>query len=253
MGSAANGMSAHGGILPFTATFLTFSDYMRPALRLAAIMQVHVVFVFTHDSIGLGEDGPTHQPIGQFASLRAIPEFTFIRPADANETAVAWQVAIESKGPVALALTRQNVPVFDRTKFAPADGLRKGAYVLADAPNGKPDVILIGTGSEVQLIVGAQDKLAAQGIQARLVSMPSWELFDAQPKEYRDSVLLPNVTARVAVEAAVPLGWHKYVGAEGAVIGLERYGASAPYKVVFQELGFTVDNVVEQAKAVLKR
>ncbi len=253
MSAASNGMAAHGGILPFTATFLTFSDYMRPALRLAAIMQVHVIFVFTHDSIGLGEDGPTHQPIGQFASLRAIPQFTFIRPADANETAVAWQVAIESKGPVALALTRQNVPVFDRAKFAPADGLRKGAYVLADAPNGRPDIILVGTGSEVQLIVGAQEKLAAQGIQARLVSMPSWELFDAQPKEYRDSVLLPGVTARLAVEAAVPLGWHKYVGAEGAIIGLERYGASAPYKAVFEELGFTVDNVVEQAKRVLKR
>ena len=253
MAAAANGLAAHGGIIPFTATFLTFSDYMRPAIRLAAVMQVHVIFVFTHESIGLGEDGPTHQPVEHFAALRAIPHLTFVRPADANEAAVAWQVAIEHKGPIALAFTRQNVPVLDRAKYGSANGLRKGAYVLADAPNGKPDVILIATGSEVQLIVAAQDKLKAQGIQARIVSMPSWELFDAQPQEYRDSVLLPDVTARVAVEAGVPLGWHRYVGAEGAVIGLERFGASAPFKVVFEKLGFTVDNVVEQAKRVLKK
>ncbi len=253
MGAAANGMAVHGGVIPFTATFLTFSDYMRPAMRLAAIMQARVVFVFTHDSIGLGEDGPTHQPIGQLASLRAIPQLVTIRPCDANETAVAWRVAMESKGPVVLAFTRQNVPVFDRSVFAGADGLRRGAYVLAEAPNGKPDVILIGTGSEVQYIVAAQDKLKAQGINARLVSMPSWELFDAQPREYRDSVLPPSVTARVAIEAGVPLGWHKYVGLDGAVIALERFGASAPYKVVFEKLGFTADNVVEQAKRVLKR
>lgn len=254
MGSASNGMSVHSGIIPFTATFLTFSDYMRPAIRLAALMEAHVIFVFTHDSIGLGEDGPTHQPIGQLASLRAIPQLKTIRPADANETAVAWKVAIEANGPVALIFTRQNVPVLDRTKYASAEGLRKGAYVLADPPNGKrPNVILVATGSEVGLIVDAQQKLWEQGIAARIISMPSWELFNAQPKEYQDSVFLPNVTARVAVEAGVPMGWASYVGAQGSVIGLERYGGSAPYKAVFENLGFTVDNVVAQAKKALEQ
>ncbi len=253
MGAAANGMSAHGGIIPFTATFLTFSDYMRPAIRLAALTQLHVIFVFTHESIGLGEDGPTHQPVEHLAALRAIPELVVIRPGDANETAVAWKVAMESKGPVLLAFTRQNVPTLDRTKYASPEGLRKGAYVLADAPNGKPDVILIANGSEVSLIVGAQQKLMEQGAQARLVSMPSWELFDAQPKEYREAVLPPNVRARLAVEAGVPQGWHKYVGDEGDIIGIDRYGASAPYKVVFEKFGFTVDNVVEHALRLARK
>ncbi len=253
MGAAANGLAVHGGILPFTATFLTFSDYMRPAIRLAAVMQAHVILVFTHDSIGLGEDGPTHQPIEQLAALRAIPQLVVIRPADANETAVAWKVAVERQGPVLLAFTRQNVPVFDRGKYASAEGLRRGAYILADAPNGRPDVILIATGSEVQLIVGAQAKLQEQGMNTRLVSMPSWELFDAQSKEYRESVLLPNVKARVAVEAGVAEGWRKYVGDAGDIIAMDGYGASAPYKVVFEKFGFTVDNVVEHARKLVKK
>lgn len=253
MGAAANGMAVHSGIIPYTATFLTFSDYMRPAIRLAALMQAHVIFVFTHDSIGLGEDGPTHQPVEQIAALRTIPELTVIRPGDANETAVAWKVAVESHGPVLLAFTRQNVPVLDRSKFASAEGLRKGAYILADAPNGKPDVILIATGSEVQLIVGAQAKLQEQGINARLVSMPSWELFDAQPKEYRESVFPSNVKARLAVEAGVAQGWRKYIGDAGDIISQDRFGVSAPYKVVFEKFGFTVDNVVEHARKLVKK
>ena len=253
MGAIANGLAAHGGILPFTATFFTFSDYMRGSIRLAAIMGLHVIFVFTHDSVGVGEDGPTHEPVEHAAALRAIPHLTVIRPGDANETAVAWRMAVEAKGPIALLFTRQNVPVLDRSQYAPADGLRRGAYVLADAPNGKPEVILIATGSEVQLIVGAQKKLQEQGIAARIVSLPSWELFDAQPKEYRDAVLPPSVRARVAVEAGVPQGWHKYVGSDGVILGLERFGASAPYQIIFEKLGFTVDNVVAQTKKLLGR
>ena len=251
MGAIANGLAAHGGILPFTATFFTFSDYMRGAIRLAALSGLHVIFVFTHDSVGVGEDGPTHEPVEHAAAMRAIPHLTVFRPGDANETAVAWRVAVESKGPSVLLFTRQNVPVLDRAQYAPAEGLRRGAYVLADAPNGKPEVILIATGSEVQWIVGAQKKLQEQGIAARIVSMPSWELFDAQPKEYRDAVLPPSVRARLAVEAGVPQGWHKYVGSEGDVIGLERFGASAPYQIIFEKLGFTVDNVVARTKKLL--
>ncbi len=253
MGAAANGMAAHGGILPFTATFLTFSDYMRPAIRLGALMQVHVIYVFTHESIGLGEDGPTHQPVEQIAALRAIPGLVVIRPADANESAVAWKVAVERNGPVVLAFTRQNVPIFDRSKYASAEGLRRGAYILAEAPGGRPDVILIATGSEVQYIVGAQGKLQEQGIQARLVSMPSWELFDAQPPEYRESVLPSGVKARLAVEAGVAQGWSKYVGDDGDVISQDRFGVSAPYKVVFEKFGFTVANVVEHAQRLVKK
>ncbi|HYK88940.1 MAG TPA: transketolase [Acidobacteriota bacterium] len=248
MGSIANGLAAHGGTIPFTATFLTFSDYMRPAIRLAALMGLRVIFVFTHDSIGLGEDGPTHQPIEHLAALRAIPNLVVIRPCDANETAVAWRVAVESSNrPVVLVLTRQDVPTLDRARYAAADGLRHGAYVLADELGSKPDVILIGTGSEVSLIVAAQQKLKEQGIASRTVSMPSWELFDAQPRDYRDAVLPPSVRARLAVEAAVPQGWCKYVGDGGDVIGLTRFGASAPGKVVFEKLGYTVDNVVAHA------
>jgi transketolase len=231
-----------------------FSDYMRPAIRLAALMELGVIYVFTHDSIGLGEDGPTHQPIEQLAALRAIPQLVVIRPGDANETAVAWRVAIESRHrPVALALTRQNVPTLDRHQFAAADGLRRGAYVLADAPNGKPDVVLIGTGSEVALVVAARQKLAEQKIQARIVSMPSWELFDLQPRDYREAVLPPSVRPRLAVEAGLPQGWHFYVGDGGDVVGLDRFGASAPGNVVMEKLGFTVDNVVKRALALLGR
>ena len=252
MAASLNGMAAHGGIIPFGSTFLMFSDYMRPAIRLAALMELGVIYVFTHDSIGVGEDGPTHQPIEQLAALRAIPRLVVIRPGDANETAVAWRVAIESRHrPVALALTRQNVPTFDRREFALAEGLRRGAYVLADAPNGKPDLVLIGTGSEVGLVVAARQKLAEQKIQARVVSMPSWELFDLQPSEYRESVLPRLIRPRLAVEAGLPQGWHRYVGDSGEVIGIERFGASAPGNVVMEKLGFTVDHVVERAVKLL--
>ena len=254
MAAALNGMAAHGGIIPFGATFLMFSDYMRPAIRLAALMELGVIYIFTHDSIGLGEDGPTHQPIEQLAALRAIPELVVIRPGDANETSIAWRVAVESRRrPVALVLTRQNVPTLDRSRFAAADGLRRGAYVLADAPNGKPELVLIGTGSEVHLVVGTQQKLAEQRIQARVVSMPSWELFDAQPREYRESVLPSSVRPRLAVEAAQPQGWHRYVGDGGDVIGIERFGASAPGNLVMEKLGFTVDHVVERAVRLLEK
>jgi transketolase len=253
MGAALNGMAAHGGIIPFGSTFLIFSDYLRPSIRLAALMELGVIYVFTHDSIGVGEDGPTHQPVEQLAALRAIPRLVVLRPADANETAVAWRVAIETRDrPVALALTRQNVPTLDRTKFGPADGLRQGAYVLADAPDGKPDIILIGSGSEVPLVIGAGEKLAERKIPARVVSMPSWELFDAQPREYRDSVLPPSIRPRLAVEAALSQGWHRYVGDGGGVIGVDRFGASAPGNVVMERLGFTVNQVVERALALLK-
>lgn len=252
MGAALNGIAAHGGIIPFGSTFLIFSDYMRPSIRLAALMELGVIYVFTHDSIGVGEDGPTHQPVEQLAALRAIPHLIVIRPGDANETAVAWRVAIENRAcPVALVLTRQNVPTFDRNQFASADGLRKGAYVLADAPGGQPDIILIGTGSEVSLVVAAREKLAEQKIQARVVSMPSWELFNQQPQAYREIVLPKSVRARLAVEAALPQGWHRYVGDGGEVIGIERFGASAPGNVVMEKLGFTTSHVVERALNLL--
>jgi transketolase len=211
-------------------------------------MKQRVIFVFTHDSIALGEDGPTHQPIEQLASLRAVPNLLVIRPADANETAEAWRMAIETKNqPIALILTRQNVPTLDRTRFAAADGLRRGAYVRADAPNGKPDIILIATGSEVGLIVEASQKLIEKKITVRLVSMPCWGLFDVQSRNYRDSVLPPSVHTRLAVEAGATQGWRKYVGDKGDVIGIDRFGASAPGKTVMKEYGFTVDNVCDRA------
>jgi transketolase len=254
MGAIANGLAVHGGVIPFTATFLIFSDYMRPPIRLAALMERGVIFVFTHDSLAVGEDGSTHQPIEQLASLRAIPNLLVIRPCDANEPAVAWRVAIQTRDrPVALILTRQDVPTFDRSQFAAADGLRHGAYVLADAPNGKPDITLIATGSEVSLIVAACKRLTENEIQVRLVSMPSWELFEAQPPSYRDSVLPPSAPARLAVEAGVTQGWRKYVGDGGDVIGVDRFGASAPGKVVMSEHGFTVENVYERAMKLLGR
>lgn len=254
MGSALNGMALHGGVIPFGATFFTFSDYMRPAIRLAALTELHVIYVFTHDSIGLGEDGPTHQPIEHLAALRAIPHLIVIRPADANETAEAWRVAIETKNaPVALVLTRQGVPTLDRKEYASAKELRQGAYILADPPNGEPDVILMASGSEVQLIVQARLKLAEEKINARIVSFPSWELFEQQPRAYRELVLPPGIQARVAVEAGVPLGWREYVGDKGSVIGVERFGASAPYQIIFEKFGFTVDHVVEVARQVITR
>jgi len=252
MGGIVNGMALHGGVIPYGATFLIFSDYMRPPIRLAALTGIHVVFVFTHDSVGLGEDGPTHQPVEQLAALRVIPHLTVIRPADANETAEAWRVAIQAKGPVALALTRQNLPIFDRTSLAPADGLARGAYVLAEAPAGRrPDAILIASGSEVALALAACEELAHQGAAARVVSMPSWELFEEQPQSYKDEVLPRDITARLAIEAAAPYGWWRYVGSGGDVLGLERFGASAPGDIVLEKLGFTVDNVVARAQALL--
>ncbi|MDQ2924710.1 MAG: transketolase [Acidobacteriota bacterium] len=252
MGAILNGLAAHGGVLPFGATFLIFSDYMRPPIRLAALMGLHVIYVFTHDSIALGQDGPTHQPVEQLAGLRAIPGLTVIRPGDANEAAVAWRVALEvGDRPVALVLTRQNVPTLDRTEFAAAAGLRRGAYVLADAPDGKPDVILMASGSEVGLIVAARQALQGQKVSARLVSMPSWELFDAQPRSYRDQVLAPSIRARLAVEAGVSQGWHRYVGDHGDILSVERFGASAPGDVVMREYGFTVENVCKKTLALL--
>ncbi|MFZ3323797.1 MAG: transketolase [Usitatibacter sp.] len=253
MGAIVNGFAAHGGFIPYGSTFLIFSDYMRPPIRLAALMGLHVIHVFTHDSIALGEDGPTHQPVEHLASLRAIPNLTVIRPADANETAVAWRVALETRDrPVALVLTRQDLPTIDRKRFAAAEGLRNGAYVLTDAPDGKPELILIASGSEVGLVLAAAQRLRQQGIAARCVSMPSWELFEALPAAERDLVLPPSVGARLAVELGVPQGWERYVGARGDVLGVERFGASAPAEVLLREFGFTVDNVCARATALVK-
>jgi transketolase len=252
MGAIVNGMAAHGGIVPYGSTFLIFSDYMRPPLRLAALMGLHVIHVFTHDSIALGEDGPTHQPVEQLATLRAIPNLTVIRPGDANETAVAWRVAIETRDrPVLLVLSRQDVPTLDRRHYAPAEGLRRGAYVLSDAADGKPALILIASGAEVGLIIAAAERLLQRGIAVRCVSMPCWELFDALPQHERDAVLPPSVSARLAVEAGVAQGWHRYVGAAGSVVSVERFGASAPGDVMLREYGFSVDNVCARAEALL--
>ena len=247
MGAILNGMALHGGIRPYGSTFFVFSDYMRPTIRLAALMGLPVIYVFTHDSIMVGEDGPTHQPVEHLPSLRAMPGLVLLRPADANETAAAWRVALEHRdGPVALVLSRQKLPILEGVDPA---GVARGAYVLADAED--PRVLLLATGSEVEVALGAQKLLAEEGIAARVVSMPSWELFEAQPRAYRDSVLPPEITARVAVEAATPLGWDRYVGPEGAVIGMTRFGASAPYQVLAREFGFTAENVAAQAKACL--
>jgi transketolase len=251
MGSVANGMALHGGLRPYTGTFLIFSDYMRPAVRLAALMRVPVIFIFTHDSIGLGEDGPTHQPVEQLAALRAIPGLTVIRPADANETVEAWRVALAQHGPTCLVLTRQNLPVLDRARMQPGGGVARGGYVLADASRGTPQIILIATGSEVAVALRAQEMLAEQGVAARVVSLPSWELFERQPRDYRDSVLPPPVAARLAIEAAAPLGWHKYVGLAGEVVGMTRFGASAPGAVNLEKFGFTPENVAARALALL--
>ncbi|HVW15123.1 MAG TPA: transketolase [Mucilaginibacter sp.] len=252
MGSALNGMALTKGIIPFGATFLIFSEYMRPPIRLAAIMKIRPVFIYTHDSIGLGEDGTTHQPIEQLISLRSIPNIVVIRPADANETSQSWKAALEHKdGPVVLVFTRQGLPVIDQDKYARAEGLHKGAYILSDS-DGTPDVILMATGSEVTLILQAQDNLKAEGIKARVVSMPSWELFEKQPAEYKESVFPKSVRKRLAVEAGSPLGWHKYVTDEGDIIAMHTFGESAPAEQLFAEFGFTVDNVVAKAKALVK-
>jgi transketolase len=253
MGSIMNGIVLTRPLIPYGGTFLVFYDYMRPPVRLAAMMGLQTIYVYTHDSVGLGEDGPTHQPIEHLAGLRAVPNLTLIRPADANETAVAWRVALENRhGPTALALTRQKLPVFDRTKFGSPEGVARGAYVLSDPPNRKIDVILMGTGSEVSVIVEAQALLVTEGINARVVSMPSWELFEKQPVEYRESVLPTAIKARLAIEAASPLGWSRYVGDNGEVIALDHFGASAPYQVIMEKFGFTPANVVARVRAMLK-
>jgi transketolase len=252
MAGIANGMAYHGGVRPFVATFFTFSDYMKPAVRLAALSELPVLFVWTHDSIGLGEDGPTHQPIEHLAALRALPGMTLIRPGDANEAVEAWRVAMRHmEGPVGLVMSRQKLPVLDRGKYAPAAGVAQGAYVLAEAAGGGPRLLLIATGSEVALALAAHERLEGEGIPTRVVSMPSWELFARQPQEVRDRVLPPAVTARVSIEAGSTFGWERWVGERGAVIGLERFGASAPGERVLAELGFNVDHVVARAKALL--
>ena len=252
MAAISNGIAAHGGALPFNATFFVFSDYMRPAIRLSAMMGLQVVYVFTHDSIALGEDGATHQPVEHLASLRAIPGLVVIRPADANETAVAWKVAVESAArPVALVLTRQHVPTLDRERYAAAEGLRRGAYVVSEAAGGKPELVLIATGSEVDLALRAQARLLEDGVPARVVSMPSWELFEDQPQAYRDEVLPPELDARLAIEAGVAQGWHRYIGQRGKVLSIESYGASAPGDRLLREYGFGVENVLLMARQVL--
>ncbi|MEX2090312.1 MAG: transketolase, partial [Bacteroidota bacterium] len=252
MGSILNGIALTGGMIPYGGTFLIFSEYMRPPIRLAAVMGIRPIYVYTHDSIGLGEDGPTHQPIEQFAALRAIPNMTLIRPADANEVVHAWKLAIEqSTGPVALALTRQKVPLIDRTKYAPAANVERGAYTLGES-SPQPKIILIGSGSELQFAIAAYEQLVKEGVPARVVNMASWELFERQPKEYRISVFPPTVRKRLAVEAGVPLGWHKYVGDEGDVVGITTFGASAPYERIYKEYGLTTENVLARAKALLQ-
>ncbi|MBW1801488.1 MAG: transketolase [Deltaproteobacteria bacterium] len=248
MGSILNGMALHGGLIPYGGTFLVFSDYMRPAIRLATLMGLKVIYVFTHDSIGLGEDGPTHQPIEHLAALRAIPDLVLIRPCDANETAEAWRYAMTSHGgPVALALTRQGVPTLQRDVFQPAEGLHRGAYVLTGDDDGKPDIILMGSGSEVHIALEAGRMLEDRGSRVRVVSMPSWELFESQPREYRDQVLPPDVKARIAVEAGVPMGWDRYTGNQGSIVGLTHFGASAPSKTLYEKFGLTATAVAEKA------
>lgn len=253
MGAIVNGLSYHGGFIPFGATFMVFSDYMRPTLRISALSQLGSIWVFTHDSIGVGEDGPTHQPVEQMNALRSIPNLVALRPADANEVREAWKIAIENRHrPTALVLTRQNLPTFDRSVYASAEGTCKGAYILADLGGGKPEIILMASGSEVDLIVQVGKRLESQGIKVRLVSFPSWELFEEQGQAYQDSVLLPEVEARLAVEAGISQGWHRWVGPKGLIQSLDRFGASAPAETVFEKLGFSVENIEKKALSLLK-
>ncbi|MDD5094420.1 MAG: transketolase [Dehalococcoidia bacterium] len=251
MGAIANGMALHGGIIPYTATFLVFYDYMRPSVRLAALMGLRVIFLFTHDSIGVGEDGPTHQPIEQLVGLRSVPNLVTLRPADAAETAESWRVALEREhAPTALILSRQDLPVLDRSKVAPASGLQQGGYVLWES-SASPQVILIGTGSEVHIALEAGQVLKGKGIPVRVVSLPSWELFEAQPQDYRDRVLPPGIRARISIEAGTPLGWERYTGLDGVAIGISRFGASAPAAVIYEKLGLTPKVVVDKALSLL--
>jgi transketolase len=254
MGAINNGLNQHGGLISFAATFFVFSDYLRPALRLSALSDTGSIWVFSHDSFMVGEDGPTHQPIEHLSSLRAMPNLVTLRPADANETAFAWKIAIERRhAPTLLALTRQAVPTFDREKFAGAEGTEKGAYVMADLGPGPVQLVLMATGSEVELIVKAAELLADEGVGVRVISMPSWELFEAQPEAYQKEVMMPEVKARLAVEAATSLGWHKWVGPEGKMITLDRFGASAPGKFLSEEFGFTVENVLQKSRELLAK
>jgi transketolase len=253
MGAIINGMVVHGGVIPYGGTFFVFSDYMRPAVRISALSNYPSIWVFTHDSIGLGEDGPTHQPVEHLAALRAIPNLIVIRPADANEVTEAWKVAISRRnGPTALIFSRQNVPTLDRKMFSPASELNKGAYVLANFGDGKPQLLLMASGTEIYLVIDAAKRLAAKGITVRVISFPSWELFESQDEVYQNSVLLPDVHARLAVEAGVSMGWERWVGDKGAIIGVERFGASAPYKKLYQEFGLSVDNIISCAKSLLQ-
>jgi len=254
MGSLMNGMALHGGLIPYGGTFLIFSDYMKPAIRLAAMMGLQVIYVFTHDSIGLGEDGPTHQPIEQLANLRSIPNLVVIRPADANEVAQAWHIALQRKnGPVALALTRQGLPVLDRSALGPADSVAKGGYILKDTDNLPPDIILMASGSEVSIALEAALELERQNINVRVVNMVSWELFDEQPADYREAVLPEGVTARISIEAGCTQGWDKYTGSRGVVLGIDHFGASAPFQQLYEEFGITTKNLVEKALQLLER
>lgn len=253
MGAILNGL-ALSNMIPYGGTFLVFSDYMRPAIRMAAMMGLHVIYLYSHDSIGVGEDGPTHQPIEQIAALRAIPNLTVIRPGDANETVHAWKIAMEdTTGPTALILSRQGLPVIDSKRYADASGLKKGGYILADPEEGSPEIILIGTGSELHLAIETYEKLKTEGIRSRVVSLPSWEIFNKQSREYKDHVLPPALKARLAIEAGSPLGWRSYVGLEGDIISMECFGHSAPGKVLFEKFGFTVENMVIKAKEMLKK
>ena len=254
MGAVVNGMAYHGGLLPYGATFLVFSDYMRGAIRISALSHLHSIWIFTHDSIGLGEDGPTHQPVEHLLALRAIPNLTVIRPADANEVREAWIGAVEKKGgPTALVLSRQNLPTIDRERYSNEAGLHKGAYVLADLGTGDPDIILMASGSEVDLIIKTGEKLSEEGVKVRLVSFPCWDLFDKQPQSYKDRVLDPKIANRIAVEAGNPLGWEKWVGQSGKIVGIETYGASAPAEKLFEEYGFSVDHVYLKAIELIKK
>jgi len=252
MAAASSGMALHAGVRPYAATFFVFTDYARPGIRLSALMGLPIVYVMTHDSIGLGEDGPTHQPVEHLASLRAMPGMRVVRPADANETAEAWRVAMERRdGPTMLVLTRQKLPVLDRGELAPAAGLRRGGYVLAAEAGELPDLVLVATGSEVWIALEARKVLAEEGVDARVVSLPCWELFREQPRSYRDEVLPPEVTARLAVEAASPFGWKEWVGDHGDVVGVDRYGASAPWKVLYRHYGLTPENVARRARSLM--
>jgi len=252
MGAISVGLALHGGVIPYTATFLTFADYMRPPMRLAALMGLRVIFVFTHDSVGVGEDGPTHQPVEQIMNLRQIPNMTVIRPADANETLEAWRLALaNTTGPTSLIFSRQNLPLLDRSVCAPASCAGRGGYVLWESSVLEPNIILMATGSEVVLALDAGRRLAQEGTRVRVVSLPSWEIFDRQPQEYRDSVLPPRIWARLAVEAGIKLGWEHYVGLSGKIIGMETFGASAPGPVLYEKFGFTSDGIFAAARELL--